>query len=284
MKSHVLPQGSGYLVAWPAGKKCGGLILRRPPKRWSSSLGSVPTDPDISTVAALMGEPARAAVLVALLDGRALAASTLAAEATVAPSTISGHLSRLVDGGLIKVEASGRYRYFRLASPAVAEAVEALARLAPSEPIRSLRQSMHRDAIRRARSCYDHLAGRLGVALADSLVTSGAVVVDRDPNQGPDPVVGAGRSLRYCLTSEGRARLADLGVLLTPSRQRPIARYCLDWSEQRPHLGGQLGAAIFDCLVDKGWLERAERRVVRITPSGRAGLLQDFDIDVTALG
>jgi DNA-binding transcriptional ArsR family regulator/DNA-binding PadR family transcriptional regulator len=230
-----------------------------------------------------MGESARAAVLVALLDGRALAASTLAAEAGVAPSTVSGHLSRLVDGGLIKVEASGRYRYFRLAGPEVADAVEALTRLAPSPPIRSLRQSMHSDAIRRARSCYDHLAGKLGVALADSLVESGFIRIEGDPNGTADPIVGAGRSLRYSLTPEGRERLADLGVMVTPSRQRPMVRYCLDWSEQRPHLGGQLGAALFDRLVELGWLERGERRVVRITSSGRSGLLRDFAIDAMAL-
>lgn len=239
-------------------------------------------DADIAAVAALMGEPARAAVLVALADGRALAASTLAAEAGVAASTVSGHLARLVDGGLVAVEPSGRNRYFRLAGPQVAEAMEALARLAPTHPVRSLRAGTHAEAIRRARTCYDHLAGRLGVVLLDALVADGALVIETDPDAGPDPVLGAGRALRFALTDGGRQRLCDLGVAVDPPTRRPQTRYCVDWSEQRPHLGGWLGAALLDRLVALGWVVRAERRIVRLTETGRQGMAE-FRADVGAL-
>ncbi|MHB8313998.1 MAG: ArsR/SmtB family transcription factor, partial [Candidatus Dormibacteria bacterium] len=144
-------------------------------------MGAVQGDADIASVAALMGEPARAAVLIALADGRALAASTLAAEAGVAPSTLSGHLARLVEGGLVTIEPSGRHRYVRLSGPQVADAIEALARISPTRPVRSLRQATHADAIRRARTCYDHVAGRLGVAICDALVETGALLIEVDP-------------------------------------------------------------------------------------------------------
>ena len=223
-------------------------------------------------------------MLVALADGRALAASTLAAEAGVAASTVSGHLARLVDGGLVRVEPSGRNRYFRLAGPQVAEAVEALARLAPTHPVRSLRAGTHAEAIRRARTCYDHLAGRLGVALLDALVADGALVVETDPGAGRDPVLGAGRERCFQLSEHGRARLADLGVALDGAGRRPLIRYCVDWSEQRPHLGGALGAALLDRLVDLGWVVRAERRVVRLTETGREGMTSGLGVSSAAFG
>jgi DNA-binding transcriptional ArsR family regulator len=182
---------------------------------------------DVAAVAGLIGEPARAKVLVALADGRALAASTLAAEASVAASTISEHLARLVDGGLVAVEPSGRHRYYRLASPGVADVLEALARLAPAAPVRSLRQATRARAIRSARICYDHLAGRLGVALCDALVEQEIVLAEpRDypcGEIGGDPVLGAGRALRFELTATGRHTLAELGVALEPPRRRRTA-------------------------------------------------------------
>ena len=240
-------------------------------------------DADVAAVAALMGEAARASVLVALAGGRALAASTLAAEAGVAPSTLSGHLARLVDGGLVAVEASGRHRYFRLAGPEVAEAVEALARLAPSRPVRSLRQASHAEAIRRARTCYDHLAGRLGVAVLDALVASGTLRAEPDPTGRADPILGAGRARRYLLTDTGRAHLDRLGVNLECAGRRPLTRYCLDWSEQRPHLAGALGAALLDRFVALGWIIRGDRRVVRVSEAGRAGLVRDLGVDPAAV-
>jgi DNA-binding transcriptional ArsR family regulator len=240
-------------------------------------------DADVAAVAALIGEPARAAVLMALADGRALAATTLAGEAGVAPSTVSGHLARLVDGGLVRVEASGRHRYFRLAGPQVAEAVEALARLAPPQPIRSLRQATHAEALRRGRTCYDHLAGRLGVAVTHALVNGGLVTVEADPEGDPDPVLGAGRAQRYQLTEAGRDHLSGLGVVLNHPGRRPLVRYCIDWSEQQPHLGGRLGAALLDMLIDRRWLRRGDRRVVHLTDAGRAGLTDQLGVDTAAV-
>ncbi len=239
-------------------------------------------DVDIAPVAALMGEPARAAVLAALVDGRALAASTLAAEAQVAPSTLSAHLARLLDGGLVSVEASGRHRYFRLSRPEVADAIEALARLAPCRPVRSLRQNTHAEAIRRARTCYDHLAGRLGVALLDALVAGKVLRVEPGPDDRPDPVLGAGRCRRYVVTDNGRARLTELGVQVDESGRRPLTRYCLDWSEQRPHLAGALGAALLARFVELGWVILRERRVVQVTDLGRAPFERELGVDPSA--
>jgi DNA-binding transcriptional ArsR family regulator len=240
-------------------------------------------DADIASVAALMGEPVRAAVLLALTDGRALAASTLAAEAGVAPSTISTHLSRLVDGGLIRVEPLGRHRYYRLANYQVAEAVEALARLAPIRTVRSLRQGTHAEAIRRARTCYDHLAGRLGVALCDSLVTSGVIQFEDIANAEHDPVLGIGRARRCVVTAAGQRRLDSLGVELASQSRRPLASYCVDWSEQQAHIGGRLGAGLFNRLLALEWLTRADRRVIRVTNTGRVGLATEFAIDSDAM-
>ena len=241
----------------------------------------MPGDADIASVAALMGEPARAAVLMALADGRALAATTLAVEAKVAPSTASGHLGRLVEGGLVTVESSGRHRYFRLASPEVASALEALARLAPHQRVRSLSQGTHAEAVRRARTCYDHLAGRLGVTLLDALVATGALHV-QEVREGSDPVLGAGRSRAYLLTDDGKSRLGALGVALDPPTRRPLTRYCIDWSEQRAHLAGWLGAALLARLVELGWVLRAPNRVVKVTDAGWAGLAERLGVDVDA--
>ena len=240
-------------------------------------------DADIALVAALMGESCRAAVLMALLDGRALAASSLASEAGVAPSTLSGHLARLVDGGLISVERSGRHRYYRLATPEVAQVVEALARVAPSRPVRSLRQATHARAIRQARTCYDHLAGRLGVAICDSLLAVGVIQIDNSSAMTCDPIVGFGRSDQYVVTEYGKKWLKEFGVELDQASRRPTILYCLDWSEQRPHLGGLLGAALFNRFIVLGWLKQAERRVIQITNDGQAGLSREFGVDTVAL-
>lgn len=240
-------------------------------------------DADVAAVAALMGEPARAAVLVALGSGRALAASTLATEAGVAPSTLSGHLGRLVDGGLVTVEPAGRHRYYRLAGPEIAEAVEALSRIAPPQQIRSLRQATHAEAIRQARTCYDHLAGRLGVELCDALISQGVVGVEPSGDGRGDPVLGAGRAKRFVLTTAGRDVLSGVGVCLDPPTRRPLVRYCVDWSEQRAHLSGWLGAAMLKRFADLGWVSRGERRVVRVNASGRSALPDRLGIDLSWL-
>jgi DNA-binding transcriptional ArsR family regulator len=218
-------------------------------------------DADLAAVAGLLADPARVTMLDRLLAGRALAAGELASSAGVAPPTASAHLRRLLDGGLVAVEARGRHRYYRLAGPAVAEAMEALSLIARPRPVRSLRESQRAEALRFARSCYDHLAGMAGVALTGALLHTGALrpAGDRD----------------FVLTPAGERLLGGLGIDLAGLRRqrRAFARGCLDWTERTPHLSGALGAALLERLLELGWL--APGRVPRgllLTAAGRDGL------------
>lgn len=242
----------------------------------------MPGDADVARVASMIGEPARAAVLMALADGRALPATTLASDAGVAPSTLSAHLARLVEGGLIRAEPAGRYRYFRLAGPEVVEALEALARLAPSLRVSSLRQATHAEALRRARTCYDHLAGRLGVAVCDALLDAGIVV--EAASGGPSGTDTRSRSgAGHDVSESGRQRLQALGVDLRPGSRRPLVRTCIDWSEQRPHLAGTLGAALLEAFVGRGWVRPGQRRAVQITDLGRSAFVAELGVDQAAV-
>lgn len=243
-------------------------------------------DADLAAVGRLLADPGRCRVLLALGDGRALPASGLAAEAGVRASTASEHLAKLVDAGLLCVETHGRHRYFRLAGPHVARVLEAVAQVAPAHPVRSLRQGTRAQQVRDARTCYDHLAGRLGVALLRSLLDLGHVC-GGDGSFRPelavhDRLAATGRGdVQYVLTDSGRALFADLGVQL-PGEQREL-RYCVDWSEQRPHLSGWLGAALLARFVDLGWVSRGQRRVVRVNASGRSALPERLGIDLSWL-
>ena len=229
-------------------------------------------DADIAALGAVLAEPARARILFALGDGRALAASVLAGEAGVAASTASGHLGRLVRAGLLEVLPQGRHRYYRLAGPHVGELLEALARVAPAGPVRSLRQGTQAEALRSARTCYDHLAGRLGVAVFGALLDAGHVVGGdgtHDP-LGADRLSAPGRELDYRLTPSGRERFAALGVELP---RGDALRYCVDWSEQRHHLSGALGRALARRLFELRWIRRADSgRAVFVTDLGRREL------------
>jgi DNA-binding transcriptional ArsR family regulator len=227
-------------------------------------------DADIAALGSVLAEPARARMLMALGDGRALAASVLANEAGVAPSTASGHLGRLVDAGLIEVLPQGRHRYYRLAGPQVGELLEVLARVAPAGPVRSLRQGTQAEALRTARTCYDHLAGRLGVAIFGSLLDAGHVVGGdgrHDPARADqDRLSARGRDLDYRLTPSGRETLARLGVEISGT----AVRYCVDWSEQRHHLSGATGRALAARLLELRWIRRADSgRAVFVTDLGR---------------
>jgi DNA-binding transcriptional ArsR family regulator len=228
-------------------------------------------DADVAGVAGLLADPARVRMLDALLAGRALSAGELARLAAVAAPTASAHLRRLLDGGLVAVEARGRHRYYRLAGPAVAEAMEALSLIARPRPVRSLRQSQRAEALRFARSCYDHLAGVVGVALADALLRAGALrtVAGRD----------------YDVTPQGEELLDGLGVDVAELRRqrRAFARQCLDWTERTPHLSGALGAALLARLLDLGWLVRGRvPRGLVLTSTGRDGLAQALGVELTA--
>jgi DNA-binding transcriptional ArsR family regulator len=231
-------------------------------------------DTDIAALGAVIAEPARARILLALGDGRALAASVLASEAGVAASTASGHLSRLVKAGLLEVLPQGRHRYYRLAGPHVGELLEALARVAPAGPVRSLRQGTQAEALRSARTCYDHLAGRLGVDVFRALLDGGHVV-GGDGTHDPlaahaDRLSAPGRDVDYRLTPSGRRQLAALGVELP---RGDALRYCVDWSEQRHHLSGAAGRALARRLLELRWIRRADSgRAIFVTDLGRREL------------
>jgi DNA-binding transcriptional ArsR family regulator len=226
-------------------------------------------------IAALAGDPARAGMLHALLDGRALTASELARSAGISPQTASGHLSRLTDAGLLSVEKQGRHRYHRLASPAVAQMMESIMRVAlgavsarPPCPVGP------RDAVlRAARTCYDHLAGRLGVALADAMVAGGHVELGEDA---------------ALVTETGMALLARIGIDIEPLAGRRgrrsgrlLCRACLDWSERRPHLAGMVGAALCTHSLAQGWIRRVPAgRAVMVTPEGRRAYRAAFGISL----
>ena len=223
---------------------------------------------DIATVAALIGEPSRAAMLDALMAGEALPASALARWAGVAPSTASGHLARLLDGGLVACESVGRERHYRLASADAADALEALSRLARPTRVSSLHAAGRAAAIREARTCYDHLAGRVGVGVTDALVARRALIL------------GDGS---YALTRQGEDLLVRLGADVASAREgrRAFARVCIDWSERRPHLAGALGAAVADALFANGWLKHCPNdRTLTVTPAGAAGLGRELGIEV----
>lgn len=221
----------------------------------------------IAEVAAAVGEPARAAMLAALMDGRALIATELAEVAAITPQTASGHLSRLAAVGLVAAEKQGRHRYHRLASPEVARMIESVMQIASGLVLSPPRTGPKEAALRHARTCYDHLAGRLGVGIADALQANGAVEIAGDA---------------AALTEAGRARMQALGILAADRdmhSRRPLCRPCLDWSERRPHLAGALGAAICTHALDQGWVRRrAGTRALEITPAGRIGFRQAFGV------
>ena len=225
-----------------------------------------------AAVAKLLASPARSAVVDALMDGRALTAGELARTADVRASTISEHLGELLDGGLVAVVRAGRHRYYRLSSAEIAGALEAFSRICPATPVRSLRQSTAERSLRRARLCYDHVAGALGVALLDQMRGAGWLV----SGAGPD----------FGVTGTGTRALAGIGIDLDCCRQarRHFARSCLDWSERRPHLAGALGAAIAHALFGMEWLRKATTgRGVQLTSQGEHGLHDVFGIDIPAL-
>ncbi len=215
-----------------------------------------------SEVASLVGDLTRAGMLHALMDGRALTVTELAQAAGVTVQTASGHLARMAAAGLVRVEKQGRHRYHRLASPVVAQMMESIMQVASGlEAMRTAPVTGPRDAaMRAARTCYDHLAGRLGVALADGLVAGGHVELAHDAGLVTDAGIALfGRiGIDVASLSAGRGK-----------RARVLCRPCLDWSERRPHLGGAVGAALCACSFEKGWIRRIDgTRAVTVTPKG----------------
>ncbi|HEY2717846.1 MAG TPA: metalloregulator ArsR/SmtB family transcription factor [Solirubrobacterales bacterium] len=217
---------------------------------------------DIAAAARLMADSSRAAVLVELVDGRALPPSELAEVAGVSRSTISGHLSQLQKAGFLAVERGGRNRYFRLAGPEVAEAIEALGALAPRREVRSLKQANRAGALRAARTCYGHLAGLLGVGITEAMSERG--LIEREAEV-------------FLLTDGGAAWLGELGLERPPR----AGKTCNDWSERRPHLAGKLGVSLAKRLFELKWLEPTEvRRAVRVTDLGARELRGRLGVDL----
>jgi DNA-binding transcriptional ArsR family regulator len=225
----------------------------------------------IAEIATLVGDPARATMVSALLDGRALTASELALAARITPQTASAHLGKLTKAGLLSVDRNGRNRHFRLASPKVAEMIEGIVAVALEKRPRFRPLSPQAHAVSAARICYDHLAGRLSVDLTDSLVAREYIVLD---------------DKAAAITTAGVRFFTGFGIAL-PARssiRRRFCRLCLDWTERRPHIAGPLGAAITKRFFDLGWMERMKRsHGVIVTPSGRRGLQQTFGVAASEL-
>ena len=222
------------------------------------------TAPQLAEVAQLVGDPGRANILSTLMDGRALTASELASVAGVKPQTASSHLAKLVKRELLIVEKRGQRRFYRLATPLVAQMLEAIMTVAATGPPRFRPPSRIDSEMRRARTCYDHLAGELGVALTDAMIERRFVILDADAGE---------------LTTEGSNFLDNLGVDLASSgrNRRAVCRPCLDWSGRRPHLAGRVGAAIAHLGFERDWLRRRPvGRSVEITESGIVAFRQLF--------
>ncbi|MET9767754.1 winged helix-turn-helix domain-containing protein [Streptomyces sp. NPDC006415] len=221
----------------------------------------------LAALAALLADETRASFCLALLDGRAWTAGELARYAGVVPSTASEHLGRLVAGGLLAEERQGRHRYVRLAGERAAHLVEELASqtmTGEQEPPRSLRAASVGSALARGRTCYDHLAGRLGIRITEAMTVRGLLRQD------------AG----FALTETGLEWFGALGIPLDRSGRRPLVRSCLDWTERRPHLAGAAGAALCAHALEAGWCERfGAGRAVRVTPSGVRVLSERLGID-----
>jgi DNA-binding transcriptional ArsR family regulator len=227
---------------------------------------SKPLDKDFGTVAALVGDPVRANILWTLLDGRAFTATELAINVDSSPQNLSMHLAKLIGAGFISVAKQGRHRYYTYSRPEVAYAVEALAALLPPKQRSAVRET---DVpIRTCRTCYDHLAGRLGVQVTESLVQKKLIE--------PGPGI-------FTLTAKGIRWFSDFGVdcETLQTGRRSFARACVDWTERRPHLAGALGAALLKKMMEEHWLRRMkDTRAVLLTPKGRKAMSEIFGLAV----
>ncbi|MEU1077214.1 MULTISPECIES: winged helix-turn-helix domain-containing protein [unclassified Streptomyces] len=227
------------------------------------------TGSGLAAFAALLADETRAAFCLALLDGRAWTAGELARHAKVAPSTASEHLGKLVAGGLLREERQGRHRYVCLADAGTAHLVEELAArtAAPDRP-RTLRAVSAGSAMARGRTCYDHLAGRLGIAVTDAMTERGLLTQD------------AG----FALTRDGLRWYGELGLDLSPGGKRPLVRSCLDWTERRPHLAGVAGAVLCAHALEAEWCVRiGSERAVRVTPAGEEALAELLGVEKASL-
>jgi DNA-binding transcriptional ArsR family regulator len=230
--------------------------------------GAMAEDVRIAEVAALVGDPARANILTALMGGQALTAGELVLVTGVSPQTTSGHLGKLAGGRLIACVKQGRHRYYRIATPRIAEMLEGIMAVVADSPPRHRPTSKLDEAMRVARTCYDHFAGKLGVGITDALCALGHVTLSDQGGEVSDSGVGFFKEFGVDLdTARGRRRI--------------FCRPCLDWTERRPHLGGSVGAVLAQRCFDLGWLARVPNsRALTITKSGRRGLNDTFGVSL----
>lgn len=223
--------------------------------------------PDLATIASLLADPARAAMLSLLMDDISLPAGELARFAKITPQTASTHLAKLTKWNLVSMTKAGRHRYYRLSNKKVAQAIESLALIAPASPAPTLRAALEKKAIHLARTCYDHLAGELGVAITQALSTQRLIQCNEEA---------------YEVTEKGKPWLASMGIKYDQiqKERRIFARACLDWSERKPHLAGALGAAMLQRFLELKWIARVrDSRIIKVTEAGRENFREQFDIE-----
>ncbi|MDN4084507.1 ArsR/SmtB family transcription factor [Paenibacillus polymyxa] len=227
------------------------------------------TQSNVAMIASLVSEPSRAAILTALLDGRFHTASELAHMAGIKPQTASFHLAKMTEAQVVTVEKQGRHRYYGIQDPEVAQVMESLLSIAPPVPIKSFKQASENEAIRLARTCYDHVAGHLGVQIMSFFMQKGILSEDQDGLH---------------ITQQGEIFFADFQINLKNTRQkrRSFSHKCLDWSERRHHLAGALGSALLDRLFELHWVEHLPTtRAIRITAEGKRGFKEVFSIEIS---
>ncbi|MDR0268182.1 metalloregulator ArsR/SmtB family transcription factor [Paenibacillus sp.] len=226
-------------------------------------------NPNAAMVATLVSEASRAAILSVLLDGRFHPASELAYMAGIKPQTASFHLTKMVDANIVTVEKQGRHRYYGIQNHEVAQIMESLLSISPPVEIKSLKQASEDKSLRLARTCYDHLAGNLGVQLTDSLIKMGMICEEND---------------HFTVTEKGEEFFTTLEIDLEriKKKRRSFSHKCLDWSERRYHLAGALGNALLERLLELHWVQRLPKtRAIKITPEGKKGLKETFFFDIT---
>ncbi|MFB7156094.1 MULTISPECIES: ArsR/SmtB family transcription factor [unclassified Lysinibacillus] len=225
-------------------------------------------NPNMAEIASLLGETSRATMLASMMDGRFHTASELAYMAAIKPQTASFHLAKLVEGKLVKVEKQGRHRYFQLADEEIAHLLESFLAISPPPEVRSLKQSSQIKLLQDARTCYDHLAGKLGVQLTESLVNAGYLKLEKK---------------QFLITAEGAQFFIDFGLDLDDlkRKRRSFSHACLDWSERRYHLAGALGQGMLTHFLSLGWVTRVPSiRAIKVTEKGRLGFKEVFKFEV----
>ncbi|QED49346.1 ArsR/SmtB family transcription factor [Cytobacillus dafuensis] len=225
-------------------------------------------NPHVAEIAFLLGEKSRATILISLMDGRFHTASELAYMAAITPQTASFHLSKLIEASLVNVDKQGRHRYYQLANEEVARILESFLAISPPPEVRSLKQSSQVKLLREARTCYDHLAGKLGVGLTESMLNTGYLEKEER---------------NFVVTPKGEQFFTDFGIDLDQlkRKRRSFSHACLDWSERHHHLAGALGNELMKRFFDLSWIVQVPSiRAVKVTDKGKVGFKQHFNINI----